>query len=102
MCDVETRNINLQSIIINITLNKIVKHLKYYFTDTFFYPNLCVCFEENSFGFFFIYIMYKILIWILDSLHIPTAVYNDSTIQYILYDKYGQLTSLKGHYNCFV
>lgn len=36
MCDVETRNINLQSIIINITLNKIVKHLENYFNDTFF------------------------------------------------------------------
>lgn len=34
--------------------------------------------------------------------YIPTAVYNDSTIQYILYDKYGHLTTFKGHYNCFV
>lgn len=35
MCDVETRNINLQSIIINITVNKIVRHLENYFYDTF-------------------------------------------------------------------
>lgn len=55
MCDVETRNINLQSIIINITLNKIVKHLKYYFTDTFFIPTYVCVLRKIVLAFLFLY-----------------------------------------------